>query len=82
MTDDQAITMIRQIFSKCAAVPPDQVKLESSLVDDLGFDSLAMFEVLMEAETAFDIKVDGSDLPSLQTVAELLAYVKRLQGHG
>ncbi len=82
MTDDQAIAMIRQIFSKCAAVPPEQVQLESSLVDDLGFDSLAMFEVLMEAETAFAIKVDGSDLPSLQTVAELLAYVKRLQADG
>ena len=57
---------------------PIEPTLASDLVADLGFDSLAILEVIAELEDRFDISIPLNDLPATRTVAQVVAQVTRL----
>ncbi len=45
------------------------------LRDDLGLDSLMLFEWLYELEKTFDLEIPNEDLPNLQTLGDVITYV-------
>ncbi|MGL4461041.1 MAG: acyl carrier protein [Planctomycetia bacterium] len=51
------------------------VDLDSSLVDDLGFDSLDAVELLMALEEEFDVTIPEEDVAKLRTIADVIRYV-------
>lgn len=53
-----------------------EVQLSSSLVDDLGFDSLDGLEVVMAIEEEFDFEISDEDAERFETVQQLVDYVK------
>ena len=57
---------------------PIEPQLTSDLVADLGFDSLQILEVIAELEDRFDISIPLNDVPSIRTVAQVVAQVARL----
>ena len=59
---------------------PVEPSLASDLVADLGFDSLEVLELVAELEDRFDITVPVEDVPSVRTVAQVIAHVARLVG--
>jgi acyl carrier protein len=59
---------------------PVEPTLESDLVADLGFDSLEVLELVAELEERFDIAVPVEEVPSVRTVAQVVAHVARLVG--
>ena len=59
---------------------PIEPRLDSDLVADLGFDSLEVLELVAELEDRFDITVPVEDVPSVRTVAQVIAHVARLAG--
>ena len=62
---------------------PSTVEPEHNLREDLGLDSLMTFELLYELEKAFDLEIPNEDLPGLQTLGDLIAYVEgRLHSSG
>jgi len=65
---------IRDLIVETLACDIDQVTPEARLAEDLGADSLASVELVMALEEAFGISVADSDLPSLKTVGDILAY--------
>ncbi len=46
-------------------------------VDDLGADSLALVDLTLALEEAFDIDIDGRDVENLCTVQDAIDYVDR-----
>jgi acyl carrier protein len=48
-------------------------------VDDLGFDSLLVMELVAEVEDEFDINLPINLLPQIHTIEELAATVDRLR---
>ncbi len=52
------------------------IKPDQHLRDDLGLDSLRTFELLYDLEKAFDLEIPNDDLPGLQTLADVIAYVE------
>jgi len=59
---------------------PVEPLLDSDLVADLGFDSLEVLELVAELEERFDVTVPVDDVPSVRTVAQVIAHVARLVG--
>jgi acyl carrier protein len=59
---------------------PVEPSLASDLVADLGLDSLEVLELVAELENRFDITVPVEDVPSVRTVAQVIAHVARLVG--
>lgn len=76
------------IFDKVKAIIVDQlgveeneVKLESSFVDDLGADSLDVVELVMAIENEFEIEISDEDYDKVSTVGDVVEYIReRVEG--
>ncbi len=53
-----------------------EVKLESNFKDDLGADSLDLFELVMALEEEFGVEIPSEDLEKIATVADVVEYLK------
>lgn len=51
----------------------------SSFKDDLGVDSLDLFELVMEMEEEFGIEIPSEDLENLTTVSDVAKYIENHQ---
>ena len=63
------------IAAEESGCPRDLVSLDSRLIEDLGFDSLALVEFVMALEETFDITVDESELDGVETVGQAYELV-------
>ena len=76
------------IFDKVKAIIVDQlgvdeneVKLESSFVDDLGADSLDVVELVMAIENEFEIEISDEDYDKVSSVGDVVEYIReRVEG--
>jgi acyl carrier protein len=64
---------IRDLISKYKNIDIESIKLESTL-EELDLDSLDMFQIIFEAEEAFDIEIDhlDDDIKTIQDIVNLL----------
>ncbi len=53
-----------------------EVKLESNFKDDLGADSLDLFELVMALEEEFGVEIPSEDLEKIATVSDVVEYLK------
>lgn len=68
--------MIEKIIAEVVGCDKDLVKDDSNFVDDLGFDSLNVVELVMQIEEEFDIEIPDDDAENLKTVKDLKTYVE------
>ena len=66
---------LREIVSNQLGVEPKEVVPEARILDDLGADSLDVVELVMALEETYDIVVPDEDAETLQTVADIQAYI-------
>ncbi len=52
------------------------IDISSSLVDDLGADSISMLEIIMELEDVFDIDIPDEVAEDLRTVSDLVTFIE------
>ena len=53
-----------------------EIALETSFKDDLGADSLDLFELVMALEEEYDVEIPSDDLTELNTVEDVINYLK------
>ena len=53
----------------------DDIKMETSMVDDLDADSLDAVEVIMAIEDEFDIEIDDEDAEGFKSIGDIVNYV-------
>lgn len=53
-----------------------EVKAESNFKDDLGADSLDLFELVMSMEEEFGVEIPPEDLEKIATVGDVIDYLK------
>ena len=63
--------MIREQLNTDAAITED-----TSFKDDLGADSLDLFELIMGMEEEFGVEIPTDDLENIQTVGDVIKYLK------
>lgn len=54
----------------------DSITLETKFMDDLGADSLDLFELAMALEEAYNVEIPSEDLESIITVQDVMDYLK------
>jgi len=64
------------------APQPGPIHEETELVDDLGFDSLRVMEMLHDVEDAFDITYPLNALSNLRTVKDFAMQIQQILGNG
>lgn len=67
---------IRSIVSEHLSVEKEEISLDTSLKDDLGADSLEMFEVVMALEEEYDIEISTDELNNVNTVEDIMNFLK------
>lgn len=67
---------IKPIIADQLGVEESDINLESSFTNDLGADSLDLFEMVMEFEDEFDIEIPTEDLESIDKVEDIVNYLK------
>lgn len=67
---------IKQILIEKTGMQKNEIPDAALFADDLGIDSLDLFEILMEIEKQFDIKIPDEDAEKMHTVGSLISYVK------
>ena len=53
-----------------------QITAESSFKDDLGADSLDLFELVMALEDEYNVEIPAEELADLETVGDVIEYLK------
>lgn len=66
---------VQEILVDKLGVDASEIKLESSIQDDLGADSLSVMEIVMSVEEEFGISVPEEELMSIQTVQDIVSKV-------
>ena len=68
--------MIEKIVAEVVGCNQDSVKDDSNFVEDLGFDSLNVVELIMQIEEEYDIEMPDEDVEELHTVKSLKDYIE------
>ncbi|RMD47043.1 MAG: acyl carrier protein [Aquificota bacterium] len=71
---------IKEIIADQLGIDVSQIKPESKFVDDLGADSLDVVELIMAFEEEFDVEIPDEDAEKIQTVGDVINYIKEKKG--
>ena len=67
---------MKEIIADQLGVSEDEVTLEASFKDDLDADSLDLFKLVMALEEEYDVEIPSDDLAELNTVGDVINYLK------
>ena len=67
---------MKEIIADQLGVSEDEVTLEASFKEDLDADSLDLFELVMALEEESDVEIPSDDLAELNTVGDVINYLK------
>ncbi|MEY8283967.1 acyl carrier protein [Lachnospiraceae bacterium 50-23] len=67
---------LKAIIANVLNLDEQEIKMESTFVDDLGADSLDIFQIIMGIEETFDIEIDNEDAEKIVTVGDAVEQIK------
>jgi len=67
---------IQKIISEVLSVEPEDITMETKFVDDLGADSLDVFQIIMGIEEEFDVEIANEDAENIVTVSDAVEQIK------
>jgi acyl carrier protein len=67
---------LQKIISEVLNVDQDEITMETTFVDDLGADSLDVFQIIMGIEEEFDIEIANEEAENIVTVADAIDQIK------
>ena len=68
---------VKNIVAEQLGVKGEEVKNESSFVDDLGADSLDTVELVMALEEEFDTEIPDDEAEKITTVQQAIDYINK-----
>lgn len=71
---------IKEIIADQLGVEAEKITPEAKFVDDLGADSLDVVELIMAFEEEFGIEIPDEDAEKIQTVGDVINYLKEKVG--
>ena len=67
---------LQKIISEVLNVDEEEITMDTTFVDDLGADSLDVFQILMGIEEEFDIEIAKEAAEGIVTVADAVEQIK------
>lgn len=66
---------LKQIIADVLNVDPEEISMDTTFMDDLGADSLDVFQIIMGIEEEFDIEVPAEEAENITTVEEAVELI-------
>ena len=67
---------LKQVIAEVLNVDPEEITPQSTFLDDLGADSLDVFQIIMGIEEEFDIEIPAEKAEKITTVEEAVELIK------
>ena len=67
---------LKKIIVEVLNVDEDEISEETTFIDDLGADSLDIFQIIMGLEEEFDIEIPNEEAEKIVTVADAVEQIK------
>lgn len=68
---------LQEIIADVLNVSKEDITPETTFVDDLGADSLDIFQIIMGIEEEFDIEIDNDEAEKIVTVGDAIEQIKK-----
>lgn len=68
--------LLKGIIAEVLSVDPAEITMETTFEDDLGADSLDVFQIIMGVEEALELEVDTGAIEDIRTVGEACELIK------
>lgn len=70
---------ISRIIAGQIGVEAEKITMSSDFKEDLGIDSLDIFEIIMELEEEYSVEIPTEDLENMKKVADLVNYIDSIR---
>ena len=67
---------LQAIIAEVLNIEPEEVTMQSTFVDDLGADSLDIFQIIMGIEEEFDIEIPNEAAEQIVTVGDAIEQIQ------
>ena len=67
---------LKNIIAEVLNVDADEITMDTTFVDDLGADSLDVFQIIMGIEEEFDIEIPSEEAEKIVTVGDSVEQIK------
>ena len=67
---------LQAIIAEVLNIEPEEVTMQSTFVDDLGADSLDIFQIIMGIEEEFDSEIPNEAAEQIVTVGDAIEQIK------
>ena len=69
---------LKAIIADVLNVDMEEISLDTTFVDDLGADSLDVFQIITGIEDEFDIEISNEDAESIISVGDAVEQIKKV----
>ena len=69
---------IKAIIAEVLNIDADSITEDTTFVDDLGADSLDIFQIIMGIEEEYDIELDNESVEQIQTVGDAVEAIRTI----
>jgi acyl carrier protein len=67
---------LKKIIAEVLNVDEEEISMDTTFVDDLGADSLDIFQIIMGIEEEFDIEIANEEAENIVTVSDAVEKIK------
>ncbi|MBZ9637309.1 acyl carrier protein [Clostridium sp. FP1] len=67
---------VKNVIVEQLGIDEVEVTMEANFADDLGVDSLEIFEIVMSLEEAFEIEIPNEDIENIKDIKGIVAYIE------
>lgn len=70
---------IKAIIAEVLNIDADSITADTTFVDDLGSDSLDIFQIIMGIEEEYDIELENESVEQIQTVGDAVEAIRAIK---
>lgn len=68
---------LKTIIGEVMNIPTETIEPQTTFVDDLGADSLDIFQIIMTIEEVYDVEIDDQTAEQIHTVSDAVSAIRR-----
>ena len=67
---------VRDILCEQLDLEPEDITLDTNIIEDLGADSLDLVDFVMSLEDEFDKEIPDEDIEKIKTIGDIVSYIE------
>ena len=76
-SNNEVEKQVIEVLAEKSCVDVEKIDLDSSLIEDLGMDSLDAIEAAFQFEEQYGMEIDDNDIQNFKVVQDIVDYINR-----